>query len=103
MVLNEFMYFGAIVITVISTLLYHVAQNATPTDVNPMISLFITYLSAALMCLGAYPFFKQDISFINEFKKVNWAGLVLGFAVWGIEIGFLYAYRTGWNISKANI
>lgn len=97
------LYYWSILIIIVSTLLYHVAQKSTPSDINPIISMLITYLSASLMCIVAYPFFKKDMGFIKEIRKVNWAVFALGLAVLGIEIGFLYAYRTGWNVSKANL
>lgn len=71
--LNGNLYNWSILIIIVSSLLYHVAQKFTPSDINPIISLLITYLSAMLMCVVAYPFFKQDSGFINELRKANWA------------------------------
>ncbi len=34
---------------------------------------------------------------------MNWAVIALGIAVLGIEVGFFFAYRSGWNISKDNL
>jgi multidrug transporter EmrE-like cation transporter len=34
---------------------------------------------------------------------VNWASVALGVAIVGLELGFLLAYRAGWNISVAGI
>jgi drug/metabolite transporter (DMT)-like permease len=35
--------------------------------------------------------------------KINWASYALGAAVLEIEVGFLYAYRIGGNISTTNL
>jgi uncharacterized membrane protein len=32
-----------------------------------------------------------------------WPSIALGFAIVGLEIGFLLAYRVGWNISIATV
>ncbi len=101
--LNINLYYGSIIMIIVSTLLYHVAQKSIPSDINPIMSMIITYLSALLICIAAYPFIKQGSSFIHELRKANWAVFALGLAVLGIEIGFLYAYRSGWNISRANL
>jgi hypothetical protein len=38
----------------------------------------------------------------EQLHKINWASFALGAAVLGIEVGFLYAYRVGGNISTTN-
>ncbi len=35
--------------------------------------------------------------------QLNWASFVLAFEIVGLEVGFLLAYRAGWNISSAAI
>ena len=32
-------------------------------------------------------------------KELNWATFALGFGIVGLELGFLLAYRAGWNLS----
>lgn len=90
-------------LTVLSTVLYHLVQKSTPLEVNPMISLFVTYISAAVMCLILFPFFSKGVALSEQLHKVNWASFALGAAVLGIEVGFLYAYRVGGNISTTNL
>jgi len=34
---------------------------------------------------------------------LNWTSLVLGVAILGLELGFLLAYRVGWNISLGSL
>jgi uncharacterized membrane protein len=95
------MYFLAMAVTVVSNLLYHVFQKATPSTVNPISSLIATYGMALILSLVAYPFFAGKISFAESIKELNWASYALGFAIIGLELGFLLAYRAGWNISLA--
>lgn len=101
--INGNLTYWSILIIIVSSLLYHVAQKATPSDINPLISLIITYFVAMIICIIVYIMSQQKGDIVEDFKKVNWAIFALGIAVLGIEIGFLYAYRAGWNISKANL
>ena len=39
----------------------------------------------------------------REFGKLNWSPIVLGIAIVGLEAGFIYAYKAGWQISTASI
>ena len=36
-------------------------------------------------------------------RHLNWANYLLGLAIIGLEGGFLYLYRTGWNVSVGPI
>ena len=40
---------------------------------------------------------QQD--FLQEFAKMNWAPTILGLVLVGLEIGSIYAYKAGWQIS----
>jgi len=95
--------YPAILLTVASTVLYHLVQKSTPIEVNPMISFFVSYISAAVMCVILFPFFSKGVVLSEQLHKINWASFALGAAVLGIEVGFLYAYRAGGNISTTNL
>lgn len=95
--------YPAILLTASSTVLYHLVQKATPLDVNPMLSLFVSYITAAVMCVLLFPLFSKGIVLTEQLHKVNWASYALGAAILGIEVGFLYAYRVGGNISTTNL
>lgn len=97
------LYFLAIALTIISNVFYHIFQKSTPTNANPIISLTVTYLVATIFCILMFPFFAHDVNLYDSFKKVAWSSYALGFAVVGLELGFLLAYRAGWNISLAGI
>ncbi len=40
---------------------------------------------------------------VESVKTANMASVILGCAVVGLELGFLLAYRSGWNISSASL
>lgn len=97
------MYYIPIILTVFANVLYHIAQKYTSEKVNPMLSLMITYGVALIVCIVVFIFTKDRGSLTVEMKSVNWASILLGFAIVLLELGFLLAYRKGWNISTAAI
>ena len=98
-----FLYYFSIGLTVISSALYHVVQKLTPGNVNPLLSLAVTYAAATLICLLLLPVFPLGTSLLDSLRELNWASLALAFTVVGIELGFILAYRAGWNISLGAI
>jgi drug/metabolite transporter (DMT)-like permease len=97
------MFYGAIVITVVSNVLYHLFQKSIPSNVNPMLSLAATYLVAAIATVALLPLFPVQGALGAELRKVNWASAGLGAVIVGLELGFLLAYRAGWNLSLASL
>ena len=98
-----FMYVFSIVLIVASNIMYNIVQKSTPQKANPFIALLVTYLTAALVSVLAFPFYKTDKGFFQSFKDLNWTSLVLGLSIVGLEFGYLMAYRAGWNISVGSL
>jgi uncharacterized membrane protein len=94
-------YYYGIGLTILSNIQYHVFQKSIPGNVNPIGSLIVTYLTAALACILIFPFIPGQTGVMAAFKEINWASITLGFAIIGLEAGFLLAYRAGWQISLA--
>lgn len=97
------LFYLSMALTVVSNALYHVFQKLTPTNVNPMLALAVTYTTAAVVCLVLFPFYQTGVGLIESLRQLNWASFALAFAIIGLELGFLLAYRAGWNISLAAI
>ena len=70
--------YPAILLTAASTVFYHLCQKSTPLQVNPMISLLISYLTAAILCLILLPFFSKGMVLSEQLHKINWASFALG-------------------------
>lgn len=97
------MVYGAIALTVLSNVLYHLFQKVIPGNVNPLLSLAVTYLGAATATILLLPFFPLQGTLGAEVRKLNWASVGLGAVIVGLELGFLLAYRAGWNLSLASL
>ncbi len=98
-----FIYLFSIVIIVISNLVYHISQKSTPEKLNPFLTLFITYIVATIITGLLLIFVKPDKGFSNSLKDVKWTAFALGVAIVGLEVGYLIAYRSGWNISLCSL
>jgi hypothetical protein len=60
----------------------------------------LTYLVAATTCLVAIPFFGR-LSLRENIAYLGWPSVLLGISICFLELGFLLAYRAGWNLSTA--
>lgn len=98
-----FMYVFPIVLIVVSNIVYNVCQKSTPQNVNPFSALLITYLTAAILTVVASQFYKTDKRFLESFNELNWTSVALGVTIVGLELGYLLAYRVGWNISVGSL
>ena len=70
---------------------------------NPLASLSVTYAIGAITSLFLYMMLNRNASLAREYRKLNWAPFALGLVVVGLETGFIYAYKAGWQVSTASI
>jgi drug/metabolite transporter (DMT)-like permease len=97
------LFYLSFTIAIFSSVLYHVFQKAISPDVHPVVSLLVTYTFAFSLTLMLFLIFPLKGSVLESLKQVNWASLALGLAIVGLEIGFLLAYRSGWDIGLAGV
>ena len=95
-------YIWPIALVVLSNILYQVCAKSVPGGLNPLASLTVTYLVGAALCAIMF-FVLGGGNIFKEYTKLNFAPFALGIAVVGLEVGFIYAYKAGWQISAASI
>jgi uncharacterized membrane protein len=94
------LYYFSVGLAILSNIVYHLCQKLTPGDANPALALTVTYVVSAVGCLALLlTFYPLKTSLGQALRKLNWASLALGISLVGLELGFLLAYRAGWNIS----
>ena len=96
-----FLFWFSMSLTVLSNVVYHLAQKYIPANAHPILSLVITYLFALVVALLLLPFFPLQGSLAAALRQLNWASVALAVGAVGLELGFLLAYRAGWRISVA--
>ena len=98
-----FSYIWPIALVVISNTLYQVCAKSVPEGMNPLASLTVTYFIGAVISCALYFLLNRNADLVREFRSLNWAPVVLGIVIVGLEVGFIYAFRAGWQISMAQI
>ena len=84
---------------VLSNTAYQICTKSVPDGIDPMASLIVTYLVGAVASAVFYFVLNKDANLIRECGKLNWAPFVLGIVIVGLEAGWIYAYKAGWQVS----
>ena len=96
-------YVWPMILLVGSNTLYQICAKTVPKEVNPFASLIITYLIGAAASAALYFVSGSDGNLIKEYGKLNWAPFALGIVIVGLEAGWIYAYKAGWQVSTGFI
>lgn len=98
-----FQYIWPLALVVLSNVFYQICAKSVPEGMNPLASLTITYAVGAVASLILYFVLYKNTDLVREYKQLNWAPIVLGLVIVGLEVGFIYAYKAGWPVSTAQI
>jgi len=92
-------YYLPLVSVIIANVFYHNIAKCQPANVNPYLSLTVSYTVSAILTFLLFCFYNGSIK--NDIVNLNWTSFLLGFAIVGIELGYILLYRNGWTISTA--
>ena len=98
-----FSYIWPIAVVVLSNVIYQICAKSVPERMNPFASLTVTYLVGALASAVLYYALGAKGNLLKEYGKLNWAPFVLGIVIVGLEVGWIYAYKAGWQFSTGFI
>ena len=98
-----FSYIWPVALVVLSNTVYQVCAKSVPEGMNPLASLTVTYLIGAAVSCAMYYILNRDANLFREIRLTNWAPVVLGFVIVGLEVGFIYAFRAGWQVGVTQI
>ncbi|MCR4709898.1 MAG: EamA family transporter [Clostridiales bacterium] len=96
-------YIWPLILVVFANTAYQICAKSVPQNMDPFASLTITYLVSALASLVLFFVMSKDTSLIAEYSKINWASIVFGIILVCLEVGFIFAYRAGWQVSVLSI
>ena len=84
--------------------MYNICAKSVPDKLNSFAALTINYLVAAGLSLALFYLTSGGgKSLVQEMAKTNWAPVVMGLTVVGLELGYIFIYRAGWKVSVASL
>lgn len=98
-----FSYIWPIGLVILSNVVYQICAKSTPADIHPLASLTVTYAVGTVASAILYYALSKDGNLLREYSKLNWSPFVLGIVIVGLEVGFIYAYKAGWQVSTASV
>ena len=96
-------YIWPIALVVLSNTVYQICAKSVPGGMNPFATLTVTYVVGAIASGVLYFALGDGGNLLQEYAKLNWAPFVLGLVIVGLEVGWIYAYKAGWQVSTAAI
>jgi uncharacterized membrane protein len=96
-------FYFPLVLTIGGNVLYHISQKSVPQTANPLLTMMLAYAVGILVCALCAVFYPAGQSFSVAIGEVNWAVVTIGIGATAVELGYLLAYRVGWNISLAPV
>ena len=93
------MQLGWLSLAITATVAYHLVLKLTPAGANPFLTLMLTYAVVTLafgvgLALGPGPF-----EWRQELRALNWTALALAATIVALDLGFLFLYRSGYDVS----
>ena len=98
-----FAYIWPIGLVVLSNVVYQICAKSVPEGINPFASLTVTYLVGAVASAVLFFVLGSGGNLLKEYGKLNWAPVVLGIVIVGLEAGYIFAFKAGWQVSTGFI
>ncbi len=98
-----FSYIWPIALVVVSNVVYQICAKSVPEKMDPLASLTVTYLVSAAVSGLLFLLLHRGGSLLREYSRLNWVPFVFGIVLVGLEVGYIYAFKAGWQVSTASI
>ena len=96
-------YIWPIALIVLSNTLYQICAKSVPERMDPFASLTVSYLVGAAVSGVLYYTLGNHTGLLKEYGKLNWAPIILGIGIVGLEAGYIFAFKAGWQVSTAQV
>ena len=83
-----------------SNCMYNICTKSMPQGVNPFGALMVTYIVGAVLSAVLFFIGIRHGNAAEEMSKINWTAIVLGIVIVGLEVGYVFLYRAGWNVNN---
>ena len=98
-----FSYVWPVALVVLANVAYQICAKSVPSAIHPLASLTVTYAVGAVASGILYFLLNKNGNLLQEYTHLNWAPVLFGFVLVGLEVGFIYAYQAGWPVSTLSI
>ena len=96
------MIFLPITVAVLANVFYHVASKSISPEQNAFMGLVVNY-ATALLASAILFFLTPHEKILVEASKTNWACILMGLSITGVEAAFVMIYRAGGELSTASL
>ena len=96
------MVFLPITVAVLANVFYHVASKSIPAEQNAFMGLVVNY-ATALIASAILLFLTPHEKILLEAAKSNWACILMGLSITGVEVAFVMIYRAGGEMSTTSL
>ena len=96
------MIFFPIILAVATNVFYHIASKSIPAEQNAFMGLVVNY-ATALSASAILFFLTPHEKILIEATRSNWACILMGLSITGVEAAFVMIYRAGGELSTASL
>jgi len=97
-------YIWPIALVVFANVMYQICAKSMPVGINPLAALTVTYMVAFLSSgILYFALNRGSANLLAEYSKLNWVPFVFGLVLVALEVGFIYAYKAGWQVNTASV
>lgn len=96
-------FYAPIILAIVGGVIYQVSQKSIPQTVHPFAAIIVAYVTGIVLCGIGLLIDPAVRSWASSLTGTNWAVIGVGVGATTVEIGFLLAYRTGWNLNAASV
>ncbi|MBQ4430224.1 MAG: EamA family transporter [Synergistaceae bacterium] len=89
-----------LLLIIISNCFYNICTKSIPEDSDAFGALIVTYIAGAVIASGL---FFMHSGGLNISRNISWPSVILGLAIVGLEAGYVYLFRAGWQISRGSL
>jgi multidrug transporter EmrE-like cation transporter len=86
-------------VAIACTVGYHLVLKLTPAGVNPLLSLLVTYALVTVLFGALLVASPGGFEWRQEARQLNWTAVALAVAIVGLDLAFLFVYRSGFEVS----
>ena len=96
-------FYLPVLIVVAANVTYDISSKSIPEGLNAYAGITITYSVLAVFNFLIFQIMNPAIPITVEWAQINWAVVLFALTSIGLESGYIFLYREGWNISMGGL